>query len=137
MKCPHCGEDRLIHAQFETGRPAWCCRSCGRLTPQGPLRHSTGQDAGAMPSSSGDWFSTLSGPFQWGQRAAQTLQQQASEAAQQTYQDQLQRASDLLKQQQAQASGAAQQAGSQAQSAGLAIAVTIGALALVLYLTRT
>lgn len=129
MKCMHCGEDRLMPAMTDDGRPVWRCVSCGRDSVQGPLRQTVGQ----ATSSSSDALSSLLNPFQLGQQAAQDLTQQA----QQAYQDQIQRSADLLKQQQAQASGAATQAGSQAQSAGLAIALTVGALALVLYLTRT
>lgn len=64
-------------------------------------------------------------PYALGQQAAQSLGLGQPSSAQQAYQDQAQRAADLLQQQQMQASGAAKQAGAQVTSASSLVSGSI------------
>jgi hypothetical protein len=111
-------------------------------------RHHVGQS----PSSGGvsDFLGSIPGPYQAGQQLGQAAQDAvsslsgsvsstisgvsgASDAAQQAYQDQAQRAADLLKQQQLQASGSAQGA---ASNLGAIVLIAAAGIILALVLTR-
>jgi hypothetical protein len=109
---PQDREDLSEHVMMHT------CPSCGAYEPViSSLRHVAGQTI-PTPSS----ISSL------------------SSAAQSAYQDQLQRMSDLLKQQQMQASGTASQAGQEvsdtAGSAAMLVFLGLFAVAAALVLTR-
>jgi hypothetical protein len=109
-------------------------------------RHHVGQiadAAGQTLSSASDFLGSIPGPYQMGQQLGQAAQDTASglssslgdaaSAAQQAYQDQLQRVADLLKQQQMQASGTAKQTGS---NLSIVIALSAVGVVLAIYFTR-
>ena len=112
-------------------------------------RHHVGQiadAAGQTLSAASDFLGSIPGPYQAGQQLGQAAQDAvsslsasasslagATDATQQAYQDQLQRAADLLKQQQMQASGTAQKS---ASSLGTVIVLAAAGVVLAIYLTR-